>query len=113
MLVAFADASSIAYGTVIYARWMCKDPWGYEFIETRQVMAKARVAPSKGASVPRLELQAVLQATRIVLTVLRAVDWQFSDVYILTDSECTLAAIQRPVEIFFGKSTRGNKTPQP
>ena len=60
---------------------------------TRQIMAKA---PSKGTSVARLELQAVLQATQIVLNILRAVDWKFSDTYILTDSECTLAAIQHP-----------------
>ena len=70
MLITFADASSIAYGAVAYARWQCKDPWDQTYVETRQIMAKARVAPSKGASVPRLELQAVLQATRMTLTIL-------------------------------------------
>ena len=64
-LVTFCDASLAASGTVIYARWECKDLWDCHSIDSRLIVAKSRVAPSKGTSIPRLELQAVVQATRV------------------------------------------------
>ena len=56
----FADASEIAYGVVSYLRVVTTDGR----IECTIVMAKARLAPIKRLTIPRLELQAATLAAR-------------------------------------------------
>ena len=56
----FADASEIAYGVVSYLRVIATDG----SVNCTIVMAKARLAPIKKLTVPRLELQAATLAAR-------------------------------------------------
>jgi len=57
ILHAFADASVKAYGTIAY---FCEDK------QASFVMARTCVAPPKAQTLPRLELTAVVVATRLV-----------------------------------------------
>lgn len=50
----FSDASQVAYGAVIYAKFGLSSP------TVSFIMAKSRVAPCKPVSIPRLELKAAL-----------------------------------------------------
>ena len=56
-LYAFSDASTKAYGAVVY---ICQNQ------ETSLVMSKSRVAPIKTITLPKLELMAAVMATRLV-----------------------------------------------
>ena len=58
----FTDASNVAYGAVVYYRWIdssTKKPC------VRLMMARTRVAPLKVLSVPRLQLQAAVLGVRL------------------------------------------------
>ena len=60
----FADASGVAYGAVAYLLWpTVNGP------EVRLVAAKARVAPLRQTTIPRLELMASLVASRLAKTI--------------------------------------------
>ena len=60
----FADASAVAYGAVAYLLWpTVNGP------EVRLVAAKARVAPLRQTTIPRLELMASLVASRLAQTI--------------------------------------------
>ena len=60
----FGDASSVAYGAAAYLLW----PTNHK-PSVRLVSAKARVAPLKQTTVPRLELMAALIASRLARTI--------------------------------------------
>lgn len=57
----FADASSVGYGACSYLRYKND----HNKVHCTLVMAKARVAPSKVTSIPRLELSAAVLAARL------------------------------------------------
>ncbi len=59
----FADASSLAYGAVIYMRCVHQD----NSISTSFVMAKARVRPLKVTTILKLELQAASLLARLLV----------------------------------------------
>ena len=60
----FTDASAVAYGAVAYLLWpTVNGP------EVRLVAAKARVAPLRQTTIPRLELMASLVASRLAQTI--------------------------------------------
>ncbi|XP_064629238.1 uncharacterized protein LOC135488533 [Lineus longissimus] len=61
----FSDASSQAYGAVIYVRSRYTDG----SISVQIIMAKARVTPLKAVSIPRLELMAALLGLRLAIRV--------------------------------------------
>lgn len=56
----FVDASSVAYVAVAYLRIK----WN-EQVHVSFVMAKSRCAPTKGLTIPRLELQAAILGCRL------------------------------------------------
>ena len=65
VLCVFSDASIEAFGTCAYSRWPLWDgTFGVTFIA-----AKSRVAPLKQLTIPRLELQEAVLATRLGKTI--------------------------------------------
>ncbi|XP_059053385.1 uncharacterized protein LOC131847753 [Achroia grisella] len=61
----FADASELAYACVAYWRLVYADG----SIKLVLISSKARVSPLKPISIPRLELQAALMASRLAITI--------------------------------------------
>ena len=82
-LHAFADASTLAYGVAIYVVF----PGG-----SCLITAKARVAPIKPLTIPKMELTAVLLAARLLNYVCTAYsnEVNFSNIYVWSDSQITL-----------------------
>ena len=84
-LYAFADASTKAYGAVVYVCWNQ---------ETSMVMPKSRVAPIKKVTLPRLELMAAVMAIRLVQFIKSAIQLQPDDssiqIHMWTDSQIVL-----------------------
>ena len=89
----FADASQYAYGAVVY---FTQDN------EVSFVAAKTRVAPLKELTIPRLELMAVLVASRLTNFVTNAILVPKSSVFMWSDSQIVLHWIksQKPLPMF-------------
>nr|CAI5846040.1 unnamed protein product [Callosobruchus analis] len=86
----FADSSSLAYGACIYAR--STDSKGN--VKVNLLCAKSRVAPLKGATIPRLELCAALLLSRLLNKVLESWDISVDNIFLWTDSTIVLSWIQ-------------------
>ena len=82
----FVDASNLAYGAVAYLVWCCENGK-----EARIVSAKARVAPLRQGTIPRLELMAALLASRLAKTVHDEFKLKPSRVFLWSDSMIVLA----------------------
>ena len=76
----FADASPKVYGAVAY---LVQDEY------TSLVMSKTKVSPLKSVTLPRLELQAAVLATRLTNFILSALNWQ-GTIYLWSDSQIVL-----------------------
>ena len=64
-LIVFCDASRLAFVTCAYVRWkLFEGKFGVRF-----VAARSRVAPLKELTIPRLELQAAVMASRLGKTI--------------------------------------------
>ena len=61
ILCIFSDASNEAFGACAYVRWLTES----NECVTRFIVAKSRVAPLKPLTIPRLEIQAAVLATRL------------------------------------------------
>ncbi|XP_033127085.1 uncharacterized protein LOC117124857 [Anneissia japonica] len=81
-LIIFCDASEDAFGTVAYTRW--EDFNGD--VGVRFISAKSRVAPVKHLSMPRLELQAAVMASRLYATLKEEMSLKFDRVIFFSDS---------------------------
>ena len=92
ILCIFADASEHAFGTCAYLRWRKEDGT----FEVRFIAAKSRVAPLKKLTIPRLELQAALIASRLSKTIQEESRLKFEDIIYFTDSTIVLSWIQSP-----------------
>ena len=90
LLVIFCDASWLAFGACAYARWKLQD----ETFSSRFITAKLRVVPLKELTIPRLELQGAVLASRLGKSILEESRLKFEGVRYLTDSLVTLAWIQ-------------------
>jgi len=92
----FCDASEIGYGTASYLRIV------YESgrIETSFVMGKSRNTPIKTVSIPRLELQSAVLATRIDHTIRKELELDIAQVIFWTDSMITLNYIRNETRRF-------------
>ena len=86
----FSDASEQAYAAAIYLRAIYHDG----SVTTRLIAAKARVAPMKKQSIPRLELLGALILSRLVNTVVKSLSRNIVTVY-WVDSMTTLFWIRR------------------
>lgn len=66
----FVDASTDAYGAVVYARCTYKDG----FSSSNIIAAKTRVAPSISTSIPRLELMAAIVGVRLTTRISKVLE---------------------------------------
>ena len=88
-LCIFSDASEDAFGTCAYVRWQLSSG---EF-EVRFMAAKSRVAPLKRLTIPRLELQGAVLASRLYKTIIEESRLQFVKTVFFLDSRIALAWI--------------------
>ena len=86
----FADASKVAYGAVAFFRHVFESRVKCSF-----VLGKSRLAPLnlKSLSIPRLELQAAVTATRLREAIIKEVKVDLDSVYLLSDSKTVLKYI--------------------
>ena len=87
---AFGDASEKGYGTVVYLRL----PQGNGTYQVSFVLAKARVAPLKKITLPRLELLGALLTARLLVFVRKTLKVQEVEYKCWTDSTVALGWIQ-------------------
>ena len=87
----FADASEIAYGAVAYIKAINKGEINCSFVQ-----AKSRLAPIKKRSltIPKLELQATLIASRMKKVIEHELDINFTKIYLWSDSTTALKYIK-------------------
>lgn len=97
----FSDASTLAYGGVVYLRTF----YAYLEVSVNIVTAKARVAPLKSLTVPRLELCGALLLAQLLRMVAADLDVGDSAVYAWTDSAVVLGWMNKPparLNVFVG-----------
>ncbi|XP_077968072.1 uncharacterized protein LOC120334576 [Styela clava] len=85
----FADGSAVAYGTVSYLRLINEDGK----IHVAFLLGKARLAPIKTVSIPRLELTAAALAVKLDLFLRRELDFEEIESMFWTDSTSVLLSI--------------------
>lgn len=91
----FADASIKAYGTVAYLRIRLQD----STMITSFVSSKARVAPLKTLSLPRLELMGALLSARLSDKIMKGLNFPVSRIF-WTDSSITYFWIKNSPDRF-------------
>ena len=89
VLCVFSDASEDAFGACAYARWQLSTG-GFD---ARFIAAKSRVAPLKKLTIPRLELQGAVLASRLGKTILKESRLKFEKSVFFLDSKIVLAWI--------------------
>ncbi|XP_073718035.1 uncharacterized protein [Misgurnus anguillicaudatus] len=92
----FSDASTTGYGACSYLRYQNDR----NEIHCSFVMAKARVAPLKITSIPRLELSAAVTAARMSIMLKAELDMKIEQEFFWTDSQVVLAYINNEVRRF-------------
>ena len=86
----FGDSSQDIFSAVAFLRARVKAPTGQEKTELAFVLGKARVAPMKVMTVPKLELQAALLAARLKREITQALTVTVNQVFMWTDSTTVL-----------------------
>ncbi|XP_017888626.1 uncharacterized protein LOC108630075 [Ceratina calcarata] len=87
----FCDASTKAYAAVAYWRFILNN----DSFHVAIIMAKSRVAPLKPSTIPRLELQAALVATRLARTIEKEHDFKIKRRVFWSDSQTVLHWISK------------------
>ena len=85
----FSDASYTGYGAVAYLR-SCNEN---EEVHCSFLMGKARLAPIKAMTVPRLELTAATVGVRMGCAILKELEFKPDDIFYYTDSMTVLRYI--------------------
>ncbi|XP_018371801.1 PREDICTED: uncharacterized protein LOC108766795 [Trachymyrmex cornetzi] len=85
----FSDASQLAMAAVIFIRVETEK----SEIKVRVVCARTKVAPLKRLTVPRLELNAALMLSRLMLSVQNILEFKDCPTFLWTDSSVTLTWI--------------------
>ena len=93
----FCDASESAYGVAVYLKSVGV---GHEGVSVTLVVGKARVAPIKSISIPRLELTAATLAAKTSKFVLQELDHSDIEVYFWSDSMTVLHYIRNKATRF-------------
>lgn len=89
----FSDASQLAYGAVVYARFICSN----KSVAVHQIIAKSRVAPAKvQLTIPRLELKGVLLLADLMEKVKQSMNLTHPTIYAWIDSQVALWWIKSP-----------------
>ena len=88
-LCIFSDASEEAFGACAYIRWRVSS----NRYDVRFVAAKSRVAPLKPLTIPRLELQAAVLASRLYKSITEETRLTFEKAILLSDSKIVLSWI--------------------
>lgn len=112
-LCGFADASTQAYGAVIYGRLVSADG---EVGECFLITSKSRVAPIKTLTVPRLELCAAELLSRLMQRTQEIYQLQGVRVFLWTDSEIVLHWLQKrsdELKTFVGNRVQAIKRKAP
>ena len=91
ILVGFGDGSTVGFGATVYVVW----PGEQGEARVCLVMAKSRVAPLGGTSVPRTEMSSAALLARLTLLVLRASGFRPQETVMALDSECSVAALKK------------------
>ena len=81
----FCDASEIAYGAVAYFRTVTCGHVNVSFI-----ISKTRLAPIKTLTIPHLELQAAVVATRLKSKILEEINFEVDETHFWSDSKIVL-----------------------
>ncbi|XP_071509125.1 uncharacterized protein [Diadema antillarum] len=96
-LCIFSDASEDAFGACAYLRRQMNDSDQYD---VRFVAAKSRVAPLKKLTLPRLELQAAVMATRLDEAIREETTLEMQATVFMTDSMIVLGWIRSQAKAF-------------
>ncbi|XP_039907300.1 uncharacterized protein LOC120746094 [Simochromis diagramma] len=92
----FSDASCLGYGACSYLRYKNdKDE-----VHCSLVIGKARVAPSKVTSIPRLELAAAVVSAKVSVLLKAELDMKINDEFFWTDSQVVLGYINNDARRF-------------
>ena len=96
-LICFCDASEKAYATAIYLKTTDE-----ERSDVNLVFARARAAPKKSMSIPRLELLALLIGVRSLKLISKVSGMENCKKITWTDSQCVLSWIKckKPLSVF-------------
>lgn len=92
----FSDASENGYGTVSYLRLQSED----EKIHLAFVLGKARVAPLKNVTIPRMELTAAVLAVRVDRLLKAELQLELENSLFWTDSTTVLRYIKNETKRF-------------
>lgn len=87
----FADASTKAYGAVVYVRVKNQDG----SYQCRLLASKSRVAPAKTVSIPRLELAAAELLGRLMRNITEICEFQQATCHYWTDSMVVLSWMEK------------------
>ncbi|KAK7933319.1 hypothetical protein WMY93_004215 [Mugilogobius chulae] len=92
----FSDASNVGYGACSYLRYKNdKDQ-----VHCSLVIAKARVAPTKVTSIPRLELSAAVTSAKLSVMLKSELEMHIDEEHFWTDSQVVLAYINNEARRF-------------
>lgn len=91
-----SDTSNVGYGACSDLKYMNEK----NRMHCTLVMAKARVAPTKLTSIPRLELSAAVTATRLSILLKSELDMKIDEEFFWTDSQVALAYMNNDAEGF-------------
>ncbi len=92
----FSDASCVGYGACSYLRYKNDN----DEVHCSLVLAKARVAPSKVTSIPRLELAAAVVSTKLSVMLKGELDIKIDEEVFWTDSQVVLGYINNDARRF-------------